>query len=96
MKREHHALAGHGDAGEAAALVAAGLRDEEDFCPAQAAGEVPFKLRLADGAGVGDVVIGVEISPRIEYVFSPVVREGRNEEFDFMHFPEIIHYFSIL
>ena len=79
MLVQEHTLAGHGDAGEVSALIAAGFGDEKDLCPPDAPGEVVRKLFLADGDGAADFVVCVCITPWIEDVLALVGGE-RSEE----------------
>ena len=79
MLIQNHPLAGHGDAGEVAALVAAGLSDEKDLRPAYTTGEVVSELLLADRNGAVYFVVRRCIPPGVESIFALIAGKAREE-----------------
>lgn len=70
---KEHPFAGHGDAGEMAAPVAAGFGDEEDSGVSQPEGEVVFEVRPSDVRALFDFILIVVVCPGIEGVFTVVL-----------------------
>ena len=76
MAGEEHALAGHGDSGETAALVSAGFGDEEDARAPDAPGEIRNQIFAPDFGRAVDIERRILIPPRIADEIRVIRGEG--------------------